>query len=172
MTATRRSARGFTLIELMISVAILGVLSSVALPEFQRATLRARAAERATIMESMTRAVNDVITQQQGIPGGAWTGVVNPPGAPTSAKRRFDWTSAGWSQLPLFVEGDAYYSYSFVALDVAGDGKNVTLSVIGEGDLDADGVHSIRQDAFVGVGYSFAPDPDPTHWVREDPNTF
>ncbi len=46
----RRLHRGFTLIELMIVVSIVGMLSTVALPVYRRATLRVRTAERGTIL--------------------------------------------------------------------------------------------------------------------------
>ena len=163
-----RRARGFTLVELMMSVAIIGLLSSVAIPELSRATLRTRAAERITVMEAISRAVNDTVAQQQAIPGGTWTGIANPPGAPGTTKRPFDWTRPGWTRLPMIVEGGSYYSYSFVADDPTLDGRNVTLSVTGDGDLDGDGVHSIRTLTFTGVGYSFAQDPEPFL----DPNVF
>ncbi len=39
---TRRASRGFTLIELMATISIAGVLSSVALPSFERALQKAR----------------------------------------------------------------------------------------------------------------------------------
>lgn len=156
MSEPRTAARGFTLVELMVAVAIVGLLSSVALPEYQRATLRARAAERDTIMEALARAVNDTVTQQQLVPnGGNWTGAANPPGSPGTTKRRFDWTMAGWTQLPMVVAGDAYYSYGFVALDPANDGKNVSLSVTAVGDLDGDGVQVTRTVTYAGVGYTF-----------------
>lgn len=160
--------RGFTLIELMVSVAIVGLLSSVALPVFTKAQLRARAAERDTIMEAIARAVNDVVNQQQRVPGNTWSGVPNPLGTPSTTKRKFDWTAAGWTQLPMVVAGDAYYSYSFRAEDLAGDGKNVTLIVSADGDLDGDGLHSVRIVTFTGVGYSFKQDDEP----YLDPNTF
>ena len=41
----RRHDRGFTIIELMLCVAIIGVLSTLAIPLLQRAQLRAKAAE-------------------------------------------------------------------------------------------------------------------------------
>lgn len=40
---------------------------------------------------------------------------VGPAGATT--KRALNWAAVGWTQLPLIVEGNAYYSYSFVADD-------------------------------------------------------
>jgi hypothetical protein len=83
-------------------------------------------------------------------------------------KRRFDPTLAGWAGFPMVVEGDAYYSYSFIAADPDPRGTNVTLSVTAVGDLDGDGTPSTRTTTYSAPGYSFQPNPEP--WL--DPHVF
>jgi len=50
---TRRQSNGFTLIELMIVVAIIGILASIAIPSFLRLQARARQSEAATNLKSL-----------------------------------------------------------------------------------------------------------------------
>ncbi len=82
----RRNARGFTLIELMIVVAIIGILASIAIPEFQNMTLRARIAERDSIMRAIAKGVEDVTLNASG-PVGALAGAYNPDNSPGTTKR-------------------------------------------------------------------------------------
>jgi len=161
-------SRGFTLIELMVVVAIIGLLSSVAMPVFQRAVLRARAAERESVMDALFRATQDVTQARQCVPdttqnpsvcptagaASSMAGGANPAGTPGPTKRGMDWTLAGWRDLPMIVQGQTFYSYSFAAVD-PGNGGSLTMWVSSVGDLDGDGTQSIRTWNYVGAGYSF-----------------
>src|SRR5690554_6146121 len=52
-----RGQKGFTLIELMIVVAIIGILAAIAIPAYQNYTIRARVSEAASVAASVKTAV-------------------------------------------------------------------------------------------------------------------
>lgn len=135
-------ASGFTLIELMTVVAIVGLLASLAMPAYTRMTLRSRAAERELVMTSIHRAVGAAFLQDGKVNE---IGTPNPAPAPGSAKHAFERRAApdGWAKINSMVaiEGATYYQYSFNAVEPGGN-TPATLTIWSEGDLDADGVTS------------------------------
>jgi prepilin-type N-terminal cleavage/methylation domain-containing protein len=183
-TATLR--RGFTLIELMVVVAIIGILSSVAIPSFQKLTFRAKAAERQVIETQIKTVILDYYVQY-GRLGAVIVGGWNPPGTPNSERHPMIANAAGWNTYFTgtgtaggaaigntggLIEGSLYYQYQFWTIDIPG---NSQFYIESRGDLDGDGTLTDHQHWWgrQNAGYvSLLESPQWPDGTPADPNDF
>ncbi len=132
--------QGFTLIELMIVVAIIGLLASIALPSFGILRLRARRSEFPVNLQSIRSAEKayqhewDTYTAVQPAPA-------SPPGQfPRDFGHTFgdnsDWDLLGWiPDAPMYGQ----YQVSVTT----GSELHQDFSAVAYGDLDGDGVSCV-----------------------------
>ena len=110
---------GFTLIELMIVVAIVGILSAVAIPTFQSYVYRSRTAEAVTFLGEIRQRQESYRAEfgqycavsGTGAPASNWT----PSTLPASGTKVGWTTTAGWTQLGAAPDGPVSFQYQTVA---------------------------------------------------------
>jgi type IV pilus assembly protein PilA len=76
----RQHATGFTLIELMIVIAIIGVLAAIALPAYQNYTIRSQVSEGLSLAAGVKTAVADYFAQTGTFPAAGITTAVSASG--------------------------------------------------------------------------------------------
>ncbi|MFL5404761.1 MAG: type IV pilin protein [Myxococcales bacterium] len=122
--------RGFTLIEVMLVLAIIGCLSVLCIPLFQRFAARARKAEVANVLSKVELSFrnNYQNTSSYGtpLPGDGWS-AQNPPSAP-GPSATWDPTAAGWQNFPFPPDGGLHLRYRY---NISPDGKTLTLEATG-----------------------------------------
>src|SRR3984885_3538860 len=73
--------KGFTLIELMIVIAIIGILAAIAIPAYQNYTIRSQVSEGLSLADGWKTAISEYYAQHGSFPSASSTVNPTPPGA-------------------------------------------------------------------------------------------
>ena len=138
----RKRSKGFTLIELMIVVAIIAILAAIAIPQYKKFQLKAKTSEAKTNLGSIRSCEEAYAAENDVYVTAAW----NPSNNPTTTKQ--SWSSGTYfDSIGFEPAGDVYYGYSVASGTTTfpnASPSNSTASVStgitmqARGDLDGD----------------------------------
>lgn len=134
-----RERNGFTLIELMIVVAIIGILASIAIPQFNRMLLRAKRSELPSNLDAIR-----TIQKAYHAEWGGFTSASAMPAATPNGRSQTTWAGAGvtsWELLGWQPDGKVRGAYTTGSLNAA-SAQQDDFTATAHGDVDGNSVNS------------------------------
>jgi len=131
-----RKHAGFTLVELMIVVAIVAILAAIAIPSYLRFQSKAKTAE-ATNNLGAIRAAEETYRAEN---DSYMVCVASPVGGGTDAVADAWADAGGFTDIGFVPDGDVRYLY---AVGAGGAGIATTYTATATGDLDTDTVAAV-----------------------------
>ncbi len=145
----RKAKKGFTLIELMIVVAIIGILAAIAIPNFLRFQLKSKSSEGKVNIAAIRTAEESYLAEF----GAYVPAVANPAaGVPGATKDQFDITAGtDFDQLGWAPEGNIFFQYGVAYASATPSAYSISAIA----DIDADATNQgwgyVKQDAAGGA---------------------
>ncbi len=148
----QKKQKGFTLIELMIVVAIIGILAAVAIPAFMKYIKKSKTSEARQFVKKISDGARAYYMDNHGSRTSLLPipkqfpediNVVTPAARDCCDTEKCeplasDWGDPSWIALNFSVDDPHYYKYNYTTADVL-----TTYTSQAVGDLDCDGVTSL-----------------------------
>jgi type IV pilus assembly protein PilA len=143
----RRNKKGFTLIELMIVVAIIGILAAVAIPAFLKYIKKSKTSEARTNVRKVYDGEISYFDEEHVSRAGTIISKQFVAAGPEPAiaslgldKNTGNWEATGWKALKFGSDSPVLYSYTAA---VGGSGNSSSFTARAQGNIDNDTTYSL-----------------------------
>ena len=119
--------QGFTLIELMIVVAIIGILAAIAIPAYQDYTIRAKVSEPITFADAAKTSVSEYYQSQGGMPAGMSAAGIQTTTSPYIASVSYTQVSTSESTITITTSTELGGNANSKTIKFTGTGSNTSV---------------------------------------------